>query len=100
MSEKSPHRCGPGFFPEPLRAILSIPFNDSCTIHDDEYGKGERDQGEIDREFLQNMKEQAGWNPFLWVLAHMYYLGARLGVIVYARRMRREVEEATHAGRA
>lgn len=79
MRERSPHRCGPGFFPEWVRRVLSIPFNESCAAHDEAYEEGVWPQEDIDSQFLEDMLSQAGRNPFLWLLAHAYYLMARLG---------------------
>lgn len=76
---KSPYRCGPGFFPEWVRAILSVRFNPACAAHDNSYEAGLRSREEIDEQFLDDMLVLAGWNPFWILVAYAYYAAARIG---------------------
>lgn len=71
-------RCGPGWFPEWLRRVLSTRFNLACAVHDDAYGVGALPREEIDKKFLENMLELAGWNPFWILTAYLYYAVARV----------------------
>jgi hypothetical protein len=63
--------------PEWLRRILSVRFNPACSAHDSAYGAGLMTQEEADRKFLKDMKELAGWNPFWYLMAYLYYFAAR-----------------------
>ena len=74
----SKYRCGPGFFPEWLRRILSVRFNLACAAHDASYEAGGAPKEAIDRKFLSNMLQLAGWNPFWIMMVYVYYAVARL----------------------
>jgi len=70
---ESQYRCGPGWFPEWMRRILSVRFNLACAAHDSAYAAGVDSREAIDRKFLSNMLELAGWNPFWILMAYLYF---------------------------
>jgi hypothetical protein len=59
-----------------MRRILSVKFNESCRIHDEDYTKQELTKEEADKKFLDNMLEQAGESRFWRWAAGWYYWAA------------------------
>ena len=83
----SKYRCGPGWFPEWLRRILSVRFNLACAAHDIAYEKDGLSKKEADQQFLSNMLELAGRSPFWILMAYVYYAVARaFGHLRYGSR--------------
>lgn len=67
--------CGSETMPICFRKILSIPFNQSCKLHDEQYlPETKTPKLKADWIFLRNMQKQAGFNLFYQFLAIIYFL--------------------------
>lgn len=73
MSEKN--YCGPDYFPEKVRGLLSDLFNEECKVHDSDYGNG---TGKLvaDAKFFYNMVircHQEKYPTWTYVVAFFFF---------------------------
>lgn len=57
---KHDYHCGPFWFPEWLKRILSKKFNDACAYHDEQYEKQNLPKDYIDDVWLGMMIDRSG----------------------------------------
>lgn len=68
------YNCGPQAFPEWIRKIFSLRFNQSCKMHDKNYNiRTKLTKEEADNKFLKNMKRQAMGSIFWTIIAYFFY---------------------------
>jgi len=71
--------CGPYWLHPKIRRLLSIKFNASCKIHDEDYENAIFTQKQADRRFISHTLRQSKGN-ILWILVGvLMYIGVRLG---------------------
>lgn len=76
--DKNRYWLGPSSWSQKILKYLpfSKRFNKVAYVHDDDYGFGGgwKEKNHSDRKFLKGTIKQAGWNPFAFLFALIYFL--------------------------